>query len=129
MGDRVATVAFHSVEAVGVGVEAPFTGGKVRFILVGLGDKAVTESLCPRSRPPAEGTAEASARAGAARTWQAERAAAEGRRDRGAQRPLKGSDAARKIQVAEVLIYRGVAPGSAMTASFAAGRRRSRHWL
>ncbi|MDB5492820.1 MAG: comM protein, partial [Phenylobacterium sp.] len=33
---------------------------------------------------------------------------------------LEGSDAVRRIHVAEALIYRRVAPGSTMTATFAA---------
>src|SRR6478609_6607767 len=44
MAARVVTVAFQGVEAVRVEVEVQFTSGEVRFIVVGLGDKAVTES-------------------------------------------------------------------------------------
>jgi magnesium chelatase family protein len=44
MAARVVTVAFEGVEARRVEVEAQLTGGEVRFIIVGLGDKAVTES-------------------------------------------------------------------------------------
>jgi len=41
---RVVTVAFDGVEARRVDVEVTFTNGEPKFILVGLGDKAVTES-------------------------------------------------------------------------------------
>jgi magnesium chelatase family protein len=44
MAARVVTVAFQGVEARRVDVEIQFTGGEPKFILVGLGDKAVTES-------------------------------------------------------------------------------------
>ncbi|MDB5494271.1 MAG: comM protein, partial [Phenylobacterium sp.] len=44
MAARVVTLAFQGVEAVRVEVEVQFTSGEVRFIVVGLGDKAVTES-------------------------------------------------------------------------------------
>jgi magnesium chelatase family protein len=44
MAARVATIAFQGVEAVRVEVEVQFTSGEPKFILVGLGDKAVTES-------------------------------------------------------------------------------------
>src|SRR5579863_6002850 len=41
---RVVTVAFEGVEARRVDVEVQLTGGEVRFVVVGLGDKAVAES-------------------------------------------------------------------------------------
>ena len=41
---RVVTVAFQGVEARRVDVEVQLTGGEVKFMLVGLGDKAVAES-------------------------------------------------------------------------------------
>src|SRR5690349_4753887 len=41
---RVVTLAFQGVEARRVDVEVQLTGGEVKFMLVGLGDKAVTES-------------------------------------------------------------------------------------
>src|SRR5579859_1681909 len=44
MAARVVTVAFQGVEARRVEVEAQFTGGEVRFYLVGMGDKAISES-------------------------------------------------------------------------------------
>jgi magnesium chelatase family protein len=44
MAARVVTVAFQGVEARRVDVEAQFTGGEVRFYLVGMGDKAISES-------------------------------------------------------------------------------------
>ncbi|MDQ0466804.1 magnesium chelatase family protein [Caulobacter ginsengisoli] len=44
MAARVVTVAFEGVEARRVEVEAQFSGGQVAFVLVGLGDKAVSES-------------------------------------------------------------------------------------
>jgi magnesium chelatase family protein len=44
MAARVVTVAFQGVEARRVDVEAQFTGGDVRFYLVGMGDKAISES-------------------------------------------------------------------------------------
>jgi magnesium chelatase family protein len=44
MAARVTTVAFRGVEAVQVDVEVQFTSGEQKFILVGLGDKAVAES-------------------------------------------------------------------------------------
>ena len=44
MAARVVTVAFQGVEARRVEVEAQFTGGDVRFYLVGMGDKAISES-------------------------------------------------------------------------------------
>ncbi|RAK59483.1 ATP-binding protein [Phenylobacterium hankyongense] len=44
MAARVVTVAFQGVEARRVEVEVQFTSGEPKFILVGLGDKAVTES-------------------------------------------------------------------------------------
>jgi magnesium chelatase family protein len=44
MAARVVTVAFQGVDAVRVEVEVQLTGGGFAFILVGLGDKAVTES-------------------------------------------------------------------------------------
>src|SRR5437868_5656303 len=44
MAAGVVTVAFQGVEARRVDVEAQFTGGEVRFYLVGMGDKAISES-------------------------------------------------------------------------------------
>lgn len=44
MAARVVTVAFQGVEARRVDVEVQLTSGEVRFMLVGLGDKAVAES-------------------------------------------------------------------------------------
>jgi magnesium chelatase family protein len=44
MAARVVTVAFQGVEARRVDVEVQLTGGEVKFMLVGLGDKAVAES-------------------------------------------------------------------------------------
>ncbi len=44
MASRVVTVAFQGVEARRVDVEVQLTTGEQKFILVGLGDKAVTES-------------------------------------------------------------------------------------
>ena len=44
MAARVVTVAFEGVQAVRVDVEVQFTRGESKFILVGLGDKAVAES-------------------------------------------------------------------------------------
>jgi magnesium chelatase family protein len=44
MAARVVTVAFEGVEARRVEVEAQFSSGQVAFVLVGLGDKAVSES-------------------------------------------------------------------------------------
>lgn len=44
MASRVVTVAFQGVEARRVDVEVQLTGGEVKFMLVGLGDKAVAES-------------------------------------------------------------------------------------
>ena len=44
MASRVVTVAFQGVEARRVDVEVQLTSGEVRFMLVGLGDKAVAES-------------------------------------------------------------------------------------
>jgi len=41
---RVVTVAFEGVEARRVDVEVQLTGGEVKFYIVGLADKAVTES-------------------------------------------------------------------------------------
>ena len=41
---RVVTVAFEGVEARRVDVEVQLTGGEVRFVVVGLADKAVAES-------------------------------------------------------------------------------------
>ncbi len=41
---RVVTVAFEGVEARRVDVEVQITGGEVRFVVVGLADKAVAES-------------------------------------------------------------------------------------
>ncbi|MDP1597825.1 YifB family Mg chelatase-like AAA ATPase [Phenylobacterium sp.] len=44
MASRVVTVAFQGVEARRVDVEVQLTGGEMKFMLVGLGDKAVAES-------------------------------------------------------------------------------------
>jgi len=44
MAARVVTVAFQGVEARRVEVEAQFTSGEVKFFLVGMGDKAISES-------------------------------------------------------------------------------------
>jgi magnesium chelatase family protein len=44
MGARVVTVAFEGVEARRVDAEVQFTGGEPAIVIVGLGDKAVTES-------------------------------------------------------------------------------------
>jgi len=44
MASRVVTVAFQGVEARRVDVEVQLTGGEAKFMLVGLGDKAVAES-------------------------------------------------------------------------------------
>ncbi len=44
MAARVVTVAFQGVEARRVDVEVQLTGGEIKFMLVGLGDKAVAES-------------------------------------------------------------------------------------
>lgn len=44
MTSRAATVAFQGIEAVPVDVQAQFLSGMVAFSIVGLGDKAVTES-------------------------------------------------------------------------------------
>jgi magnesium chelatase family protein len=44
MAAKVVTVAFEGVEARRVDVEVQLTGGETRFVLVGLGDKAVAES-------------------------------------------------------------------------------------
>ncbi len=44
MAARVVTVAFQGVEARPVDVEVQLTGGEQKFMLVGLGDKAVAES-------------------------------------------------------------------------------------
>ncbi len=44
MAARVVTVAFQGVEARRVDVEVQLTGGEQKFMLVGLGDKAVAES-------------------------------------------------------------------------------------
>ncbi len=44
MASRVVTVAFQGVEARRVDVEVQLTGGDPKFMLVGLGDKAVAES-------------------------------------------------------------------------------------
>ena len=50
---RCVSVAFQGVEARRVEVEAQLTGGEVKFYIVGLGDKAVTElaDSMPISRP------------------------------------------------------------------------------
>jgi magnesium chelatase family protein len=44
MAARVVTVAFQGVEAVRVDVQVQFTGGEHKFFLVGMGDKAISES-------------------------------------------------------------------------------------
>lgn len=44
MSARVVTLAFRGVEAVRVDVQVQFTGGEPKFFLVGMGDKAVSES-------------------------------------------------------------------------------------
>ena len=44
MAARVVTVAFRGVEAVRVDVQVQFTGGEAKFFLVGMGDKAISES-------------------------------------------------------------------------------------
>src|SRR5215218_5067994 len=44
MGARMVTVAFRGVEAIRVDVQVQFTGGEKNFYLVGMGDKAVSES-------------------------------------------------------------------------------------
>ena len=44
MTARAATVAFQGIEAVAVDVQAQFTNGQVHFNIVGLGDKAISES-------------------------------------------------------------------------------------
>jgi magnesium chelatase family protein len=44
MAARVVTVAFRGVEAVRVDVQVQFTGGEQKFFLVGMGDKAISES-------------------------------------------------------------------------------------
>ncbi|MFL5296251.1 MAG: YifB family Mg chelatase-like AAA ATPase [Phenylobacterium sp.] len=44
MAARVVTVAFRGVEALRVDVEVQFTGGEAKFFLVGMGDKAISES-------------------------------------------------------------------------------------
>ncbi|WP_374469366.1 YifB family Mg chelatase-like AAA ATPase [Phenylobacterium sp.] len=44
MSARVVTVAFRGVEAVRVDVQVQFTGGEQKFFLVGMGDKAISES-------------------------------------------------------------------------------------
>ena len=44
MTSRVGTVAFQGVEAVAVDVQAQFVSGQVVFQVVGLGDKAISES-------------------------------------------------------------------------------------
>src|SRR5881392_2410731 len=44
MAARVVTLAFRGVEAVRVDVEVQFTGGEPKFFLVGMGDKAISES-------------------------------------------------------------------------------------
>ncbi len=44
MAARVVTLAFSGVEAVRVDVQVQFTGGESKFFLVGMGDKAVSES-------------------------------------------------------------------------------------
>ena len=44
MGARVVTLAFRGVEAVRVDVQVQFTRGESKFFLVGMGDKAVSES-------------------------------------------------------------------------------------
>src|SRR5919107_842668 len=44
MATRVVTLAFRGVEAVRVDVQVQFTSGEQKFFLVGMGDKAVSES-------------------------------------------------------------------------------------
>ncbi|HEX4712337.1 YifB family Mg chelatase-like AAA ATPase, partial [Phenylobacterium sp.] len=44
MAARVVTVAFQGVEARRVDVQVQFTGGEAKFFLVGMGDKAISES-------------------------------------------------------------------------------------
>jgi len=44
MAARVVTLAFSGVEAVRVDVQVQFTSGEAKFFLVGMGDKAVSES-------------------------------------------------------------------------------------
>ncbi len=44
MAARVVTVAFQGVEARRVDVQVQFTSGEARFFLVGMGDKAISES-------------------------------------------------------------------------------------
>ena len=44
MAARVVTLAFQGVEARRVDVQAQFTGGESKFFLVGMGDKAISES-------------------------------------------------------------------------------------
>ena len=44
MATRVVTLAFRGVEAVRVDVQVQFTRGEQKFFLVGMGDKAVSES-------------------------------------------------------------------------------------
>jgi len=44
MAARVVTLAFNGVEAVRVDVQVQFTGGESKFFLVGMGDKAISES-------------------------------------------------------------------------------------
>ncbi|HEX7943160.1 MAG TPA: magnesium chelatase domain-containing protein, partial [Phenylobacterium sp.] len=44
MAARVVTLAFSGVEAVRVDVQVQFTSGEPKFFIVGMGDKAVSES-------------------------------------------------------------------------------------
>ncbi len=44
MTARVATIAFQGIEALAVDVQAQFHSGQVHFNIVGLGDKAISES-------------------------------------------------------------------------------------
>src|SRR3954468_20334501 len=44
MAARVVTVAFQGVDAVRVDVQVQFTSGEPKFFLVGMGDKAISES-------------------------------------------------------------------------------------
>jgi magnesium chelatase family protein len=44
MAARVVTLAFNGVEAVRVDVQVQFTHGEAKFFLVGMGDKAISES-------------------------------------------------------------------------------------
>src|SRR4051812_26269932 len=44
MAARVVTLAFQGVEALPVDVQVQFTRGEPKFLLVGMGDKAVSES-------------------------------------------------------------------------------------